>query len=171
MPERLQIAFNVNLLLPLVNRKIPEYFRHEPTQEHLETTLLPLKGTTQSYAANAKISLILEQMFMYMMTCNALTPTDALRQAMETGIAARHSVYGTGRGKRGNAEEEQQSQGLMEASSERLLGLLEVLGISAGKAPQPLKNKGKTGSVPVMLSFGSGSSLSPAPDSDIELDD
>ncbi|CAO2655510.1 Nn.00g043130.m01.CDS01 [Neocucurbitaria sp. VM-36] len=171
MPGPLQIAFNANLLLPLVSGSVPDYFRYEPTQEHFEATLLPLKGTTQSFAANAKISLILEQMVMYMMTQNALTPTESLRQAMETGIAARHSVYGTGRGKRGNAEEEEQAQGLMEATSDRLLGLLEVLEISTGKAPQPWTNKGKTGSIPTFPSFGSGSSLSPAPDSDTEVDD
>ncbi|KAF1845004.1 uncharacterized protein K460DRAFT_284565 [Cucurbitaria berberidis CBS 394.84] len=171
MPALFQVAFNANLLLPLVSRTLPDYFRYEPRQEDFEATLLPLKGTTQSYAANAKISLILEQMVMYMMACDALTPTEPLRQAMETGIEARQGVFGTGRGKRGNLREEKQAQGLMEASSERLLGLLEVLEISAGKPPQLPKEESKTGANPAMLSFGSGSSLSPAPDSDTDLDE
>lgn len=169
MPGLSQLAFGANLLLPLVSGTLPQYFHYEPTQQHFEEKLLLLRGTTQSYAANAKISLILEQMFIYMMSRDALTPTNALRQAMETGIEARHGVYGAGRGKRGNAQEEEQARGLMEACSERLLGLLEVLEISAGKPTQPPKGKNKFGTAMAFLSFGSGSSLSPAPDSDMEL--
>lgn len=168
MPGHLQVAFNANLLLPLVSGTLPDYLRYDPIQDHFEATLLPLRGTTQSFAANAKVTLILEQMFMYMTSQNALKPTNALRKAMESGIEARNSVYGTGRGKRGNADEEEQAKHLLEASSDRLLGLLEILEISAGKTPQPPKAKGKDNAV---VSFATGSPLSSAPDSDTELDD
>lgn len=137
-------------------------------QEDFEEALLPLKGTTKSFAANTKISLILEQMFMYMMEQKALTPTDALREAMETGIEARHKVYGTGKGKRGNAEEEDQAKKLMQASSERLLGLLEVLEMAEGKSPQPMKEKARGGEGSLLVSFGSNLSLSSAPSSETE---
>jgi hypothetical protein len=171
MPGRLHIAFCANLLHPLISGKPPNYFLYEPTQEDFEARLLPLKGNTQSHAANAKISLVLEQMFMYMFSEDALKSISTLRKAIETGIEARHSVLGTGRGKRGNAGEESQAKELLEASSERLLGLLEVLEMSAGKDPQSLNRKRNAGVGSTLLSFGSGSSLSPAPESETELDD
>jgi hypothetical protein len=152
MPGPFQLAFCANLLLPMVSGTLPDYFRYEPTQEHFEKTYLTLKSTNQSYATNAKISLIVEQMVIYMVSQDAFTATDELRKAMEAGIEARHSVYGTGRGKKGNAEE---------ACSERLLGVLELLEMAAGKALPPVQT-----TLPTFLSFGSGSSLSPAPESD-----
>lgn len=168
LPGLFQVAFNCNLLHPLVTGKLPNYFQHHPTQEELEAILLPIKATTQSFAANAKISLILEQIVIFMMSQDILIATDSLRQAMEKGIKTRSGVYGTGRGKRGNAQEEDQAKDIMNACSDRLLGLLEALEISTGKLPRPLKEKSKA--VQVMWSFGSGSSLSPAPDSDTEVE-
>jgi hypothetical protein len=171
MPGRLQIAFCANLLHPLISGKPPNYFLYEPTQEDLESRLLPLKANTQSFAANAKIAIILEQMFMYMFSNDALTSTSTLRKAIETGIDARHRVYGIHKGKKGYAEEEQQALDLMGASSERLLGLLEVLEMASGKAPQPVNRKRSAGAGSALLSFGSGSSLSPAPESETDVDD
>lgn len=104
---------------------------------------------------------------MYMVSQDALIPSDALRAAMEAGVQSRHGVCGTGKGKRGNAEEERQAKALMESCSERMLNMLVLLEMAAGKSVQPLEN-GKGG--PAFLSFGSGSSLSPAPASDIEPD-
>jgi hypothetical protein len=160
---RLRVAFCANLLLPLVTGKIPDLFRYELTQEHLESSLLALKSPTQSFAANAKISLILEQMFIYEMSQEVVKSSDALRSTMEAGIESRQSVHGTGRGKRGNAEEEAEGKAIMEACSERLLGMLEVLEMMDGKPPQPLGS--------IFPSFGSGSSLSSAPGSDTEEDE
>jgi hypothetical protein len=171
MPGRLQIAFCANLLHPLISGKPPNYFLYEPTQEDLESRLLPLKANTQSFAANAKIAIILEQMFMYMFSNDALTSTSTLRKAIEIGIDARHRVYGIHKGKKGYAEEEQQALDLMGASSERLLGLLEVLEMASGKAPQPVNRKRSAGAGSALLSFGSGSSLSPAPESETDVDD
>jgi hypothetical protein len=165
LPTQLKIMFHANLLLPFVSGTLPDYFRNEPTQEHFESVLLPLQGIKQSFADNAKISFILEQLFMLMMNENALNPTDQLREAMEAGIQARHSVYGTGRGKRGNAGEERQARNLMEASSGRLLGMLEMMEIVSGKPPQKRADRKNI----TLLSFGSGSPLSSAP-SDTEED-
>ena len=167
LPGLFHLAFCSNLLLPLVSGTLPDYFYYEPTQQHFEDTLLTLKATRQSFATNAKISLVLEQMLMYMMSRNALTPTDSLRTSMENGIQTRHSVSGTGKGKKGNIEEETQGRDLMKACSERMLGMLDVLEIAAGKPPQRLQ---KSTGAP-FLSFGSGSSLSSAPDSDTDVDD
>jgi hypothetical protein len=162
-----RLAFNANLLLPLVSGRMPNYFRVEPTQEQIERIFLPVKGSTQSYVANAKISIILEQIFLYMMNENELTATESLRTAMEVGIKARKSVHGTGRGKRGNAEQEAQAISLIEASSARLLGLLEMVEMAAGKQPRASTRKLRT---PALRSFTSGSSLSPAPGSETEED-
>lgn len=159
VPGLMRYMFLANLLLPFVSGTLPDYFRLDPTQEHFEEILLPLKGS-QSFAANAKVSLILEQLFMHMMAEDRLKPTPALREAMETGVKARHDAYGSGRGKRGNAGEEKQARELMEASSGRLLGMLEVLEIVSGMPPQRKKKGRKTLS---FLSFGSGSPLSSAP--------
>ncbi|KAH7396969.1 hypothetical protein DE146DRAFT_61944 [Phaeosphaeria sp. MPI-PUGE-AT-0046c] len=163
------IAYCTNLVLPLVSGRIPDFFRYEPTQEDLESALLPLKGTTQGFAANAKISLLLEQIFMYMMSHDALEATKALRTAMEAGIQARHSVYGTGKGKRGNAEEEAAGKAQLEACSERLLGMLEILEMKGGKSPQPLEAKYAVDQA--FPSFGTGSSLSPPPSSETDEDE
>lgn len=105
---------------------------------------------------------------MYMMEAEILTPTNALREAMETGIEARHKVYGTGKGKRGNAEEEDMAKKLMQASSERLLGLLEVLEMENGLPPQPMKERGRGKEESLLVSFGSNLSLSSAPESETE---
>ncbi|KAF9700625.1 hypothetical protein EKO04_001588 [Ascochyta lentis] len=164
VPGPMKFMFLANLLLPFVSGTLPDYFRYDPTQAHFENILLPVHGR-QSFADNAKVSLILEQLFVLMMAENGFKPTDELRKAMETGIQARHNVCGSGRGKKGNAGEEKQARELMVASSGRLLGMLEVLEIGAGKPPQ--KKAGHTASV--LLSFGSGSPLSSAP-SDTEED-
>jgi hypothetical protein len=145
---------------------MPSFFHSEPTQPQLESTLLTLKGTTQSFAANAKISLILEQIFMYMMSQDTLKATDTLRAATEAGIGVRHSVYGTGKGKKGNAEEELRARALLEACSERLLGMLEILEMKEGKPPQSYEVNNEAGHS--FLSFASGSSLSDAPGSETE---
>lgn len=164
VPGLMKYMFLANLLLPFVSGSLPDYFRYDPMQEHFETILLLLKGG-QSFAANAKVSFIIEQLFVLMMAEDRLKPTDALRAAMETGIQARHNAYGSGRGKKGNAGEEKQARELMEASSRRLLGMLEMLEIRAGKPPRKKADHQNSS----FLSFGSGSPLSSAP-SDTEED-
>lgn len=161
VPDTMKYSFLTNLLIPFVSGTIPDYFRYDPTQEHFETVLLPMKGS-QSFSANAKVSLILEQLFMLMMADDQLKATDALRAATEIGIQSRHNAYGSGRGKRGNAGEEKQARELMQASSNRLLAMLEMLEIIAGNQPQK-----KTDPKNMFTSFDSGSPLSSAP-SDME---
>ena len=100
-----------------------------------------------------------------MMTEALIEATSSLRQAIETGIEERHKVHGIG-GKKANAEEEEHGRMLMAASSGRLLGLLEVLEMSAGKPPRPRKEK--TNSESFFLSFGS--SLSSAPETETDDD-
>lgn len=162
-----ELALNANLLLPLATGQLPNYTKIVPTQSHFETYWLRLRGNTQSFAASAKISLTLERMLMYMMNEHLLKATDCLREAMECGIEARHKVYGTGKGKTRNPVEEEKGKEFIEASSERLLGLLEVLEIASGKELQPRKEKSKPS--PLFSSFAS--SLSAAPESETEEDD
>lgn len=161
VPGRMKYSFLANLLIPFVSGTIPDYFRNDPTQEHFESVLLPIKGS-QSFSTNAKVSLILEQLFMLMMIDGQLKATDALREATETGVRKRHNTYGSGRGRRANAGEEKQARALMEASSNRLLGMLEMLEITAGMPPQKKKDPNN-----FFTTFESGSSLSSAP-SDME---
>ncbi|KAH8700060.1 hypothetical protein GQ44DRAFT_733123 [Phaeosphaeriaceae sp. PMI808] len=167
MTQRHQVASSANLLLPLVSGPVPDYLRYEPSQQHFESTLLPLKGTTQSYVANAKVSLLLEQMFIHMMANDSLRPTEQLKNAMEIGIQARHSAYGSVKRKKERSGEESDAKALMEACSERLLGMLKGLELKAGMAVLPL-NEAKER--PVYASFASGSSLSLPPDTDTEDD-
>jgi hypothetical protein len=138
LPALSQTALNANLLLPLVPGRLPDYTQIEPEQAHLEEYLLPRRATTESYAKNAKVSLILEQVFTYMLNKKSLIASESLRTAVEKGIEARHSAIGIARGRKGNAEEEEQGKKIMEKSSQRLLGLLEVLEIASGLPPQPL---------------------------------
>ena len=137
LPGALQMALNANLLLPLTSEQLPDYTVIEPVQMHMEQFLLPLRASTESFAANAKISVVLEQMFMHMMTIRALKATDTLRDAVQNGCEARGNVYGSAKGKKGNAVEEQHARLLLQAFRERVLGLLEILEMSQGKPPQP----------------------------------
>ncbi|KAF2110757.1 hypothetical protein BDV96DRAFT_603819 [Lophiotrema nucula] len=161
-----QMALNANLLLPLASGQMPDYIRYDPQQSHLEETLLPMRATTHSFAANAKISLILEQMFMLMM--RQLKATVALRRTMETGVVARSSVHGTGRGKRGNAQEEEQAERILKESHDRLFGLLEVLELSQGMEPQPMAEKSFDS---IMTSSMSSAQSMSSPGGDIPEDD
>jgi hypothetical protein len=157
-----QTALNTNLLLPLTVGRLPNFTKIMPSQTELEDMILPVRGATQSFALNAKVTLLLEQIFMYMMGIDSLQPTEALRAAVESGIDARSKVYGIAKGRKGNSEEEEVGKQVLEAASRRLLGLLEVLEISAGKQPQPYEKK--RAPIPILSSFGS--SLSSPPESD-----
>ncbi|KAL1801679.1 hypothetical protein ACET3X_002021 [Alternaria dauci] len=171
LPHKTRLAFTVNLLHPLITGKPPNYFIRQPTQEDFEEILLPLRGTTKSFAANAKISLVIEQMVMCMMEQQLLKSTDALREVMESGIDARSNVSGTGKGKRGNAVEEDVAKRLMQTCSERLLGLLEVLEMQDGKQPRPMEGKRNGGEGSLLVSFGLNlSPLSSAPETESETD-
>lgn len=70
-----------------------------------------------------------------MMENQALKPTNALRTSMESGINARLRM----KRKKESSEEEEQAKMLLEGSTKRLLGLLEVLEIAAGMPPQERK--------------------------------
>jgi hypothetical protein len=169
MEGPLRVAFCANLLPPLVSSKVPDYFYSAPTQQQFESTLLLLRGSSQSFVANARISLILEQMFTYMVSQDEIKATSALRTALEAGIKSRTNVYGSGKGKKGNFQEEAQGRMLLEACSERLLGMLELLEMKEGKLPQVLPKDMAGNSI--FSSFCSGQSLSEAPESDTDEDD
>jgi hypothetical protein len=161
LPVDLQLALNGNLLLPLITSNLPNYFQGLPTQAQFETQLLPLNASSRRIPDKAKISLILEQMFLYMLSTDFLKPTEALRKAVESGIEARQNFLVSANSRKQNKEQEQQDMNIIETSSERLLSLLELLEISAGREPPPRKA--------MMLSFGSP--LSSAPESEIDEND
>lgn len=126
-----QLALNVTILTPLTSEKYINYTATTPTQQELEKYILPRRAKTYSFAANAKVSLILEQITLYMMDEELLQPTTSLRNCMVTGINERSSV----RGNKSNPKEEEQGETFLMTSSERLCGLLELLEIGAGKTP------------------------------------
>lgn len=159
-----RIAMLAKLLLPFVKEGLHDYTTIEPTQSDLEEDFLPRRARTQSYAMNAKFSLVVEHMFMHMMSTNSLQATDDLRSAVERGIKERLSVRG--QGKKGSKFEEHQGKVMLEASAERLLGLLEVLEIASNKPPQQPQKESET------LSFiSSTSELSSEPEGDSEEED
>ena len=149
-----QLGLNSNLLHPLVSTKPPNYaIIQEVNQADFEDTILPARATAQTYEKNAKVGLIVEQMFMYIISTPNFTPTPRLRAAVESGIAARGKI----KGKRSITPQEEQAKALLEASGERLLGLLEVFEISRGLQPQEYKRKSP--SHPELASFDSLSSV------------
>jgi hypothetical protein len=166
LPALSQVALNTNSLLPVTSGKRMKHFYEFPTQSDFESSILVLTGATQSKALNAKVSLAIEQLFIYMMDSNLLEATDSLRAAVESGIKERHSVLGSGRIKKGNAAEEEQGTAVMKAASDRLLSLLEILEMSVGKQPQPRTEKSTSDLL--MTSFGSP--LSSAPESETDDD-
>lgn len=161
LPAISQVALNTNSLLPVTCGKVMKHIYDPPMQSDFESEILILVAT-KSFAPNAKISLLVEQLFIYMLDNDLLEATGRLRVAVEVGIKERQSVYGSGKGRKGNAVEEEQGRIIMHAASERLLGLLEVLELSAGKEPRPRKETSK--SLTQFPSFGS--SLSSAPESE-----
>jgi hypothetical protein len=160
LPRSIQIGLSADLLLPFTSAELPTYTSASPSQDHLETFFLPAASKTQSLSYSAKISLLLETMFANMLTSGALVATKSLRDAVEKGIAARSKVYGDSRRKKGSAHEEEQSKELMESSNNRLLALLEVLEVAAGKPPQPYKSSVQRSDLPQSSSFSSAISMS-----------
>jgi hypothetical protein len=142
-----QIALNSNLLFPLVSAKVPNYALSEPKQSDFEKSILSARATTQTYEKNAKVSIIVEQMVLFMMENQVLEPTDALRTSMELGINARMRV----KRKKEISAEEEQAKVLLEGTDKRLLGLLEVLEVAAGMPPQERKRNNASA---ILSSFG-----------------
>lgn len=157
-----QLALNVSLVTALASQKYIDYTASTPLQEELETYLLPLHIGKFGFIANAKISIVLEQIVMYMMEQDLLEPTESLQRAVEAGIEERSNV----KAKKNGSEEERQSVELLEMSSERLHGLIDLLDMTTDT--QFLRRSPRKRSP--FLSFGSGSTLSSAPESDSETE-
>ncbi|KAL1594625.1 hypothetical protein SLS60_010386 [Paraconiothyrium brasiliense] len=126
-----QVALNVTVLTALSTEKYINYTNATPTQGELERLLLPQRARTHSFADNAKVSLLLEQVFMNMMEPVQLQPTEALRAAVESGIKERNSV----KGRKENPDEEEVGEASLVTSSERLRGLVDVLEMMTGEMP------------------------------------
>jgi hypothetical protein len=166
LPLSSQIALNANLLLPLLSSRLPNYSLLSASQADLEEYFLPCGAATHSYAANAKIALVLESMFRLLMETDSLEASNSLRQAVEAGIDARNIPYGSASRKKGNVHEEAQAKELTELSNERLLGLLEILEIAAGK-PTHLRST-SIDDLPMTSSLSSAMSLSSETEEDTE---
>ncbi|OAG12419.1 uncharacterized protein CC84DRAFT_1079705 [Paraphaeosphaeria sporulosa] len=125
-----QVALNVTIFSALTSEKYINYTNRMPTQNEFEQLLLPYRARTQSFAENAKVSLVLEQIFMSMMEPLRLEPTKALRKSVEVGIKERSNV----KGRKENVEEDAGEEVLM-TSSKRLHGLVQVLSVLKGAIP------------------------------------
>lgn len=135
-----QLALNTTLATTLASTKYTIYTDSPPTQPELEESLLPLSSGKYDITASAKISLLLEQVVMSMIDKDLLETNQSLRDAVEDGIEQRIGV----KARKNKTDEEDQSKVLLERSSERLRGLLELLNTATDKAPirkSPRKNK------------------------------
>ncbi|KAF2449142.1 hypothetical protein P171DRAFT_480250 [Karstenula rhodostoma CBS 690.94] len=126
-----QVALNVTVFTALTSEKYINYTDSTPTQDEFEQLLLPYRARTQSFAENAKVSLVLEQVFMSMMERLHLQHTEALQAAVDAGIKERSNV----KGKRDNPVEEEVGEALLMTSSERLRGLMQMLNAMTGEMP------------------------------------
>jgi hypothetical protein len=118
-----QVALNVSIFTALTSKDYIDYTQTTPMQSELEQLLLPHRARSQSFAENAKVSLILEQVFMSMMEPLHLEYSTTLRGAVEHGIKERSNV----KGKKDNLGEDKVGEALLMKSSERLRGLVEML--------------------------------------------
>lgn len=125
-----QVALNVAIFTALTAEKYINYTYRMPTQNECEEFLLPYRARTQSFAENAKVSLLLEQVFMSMMEPLRLQPTMALHAAVEAGINQRINV----KGKKDNIEEDV-GEAVLKMSSERLRSLAQMLNTMTGEMP------------------------------------
>ncbi|KAF1967089.1 hypothetical protein BU23DRAFT_484584 [Bimuria novae-zelandiae CBS 107.79] len=133
-----QVALNVTILTAaLTFDHFIDCTARSPTQTEFIEYLLPLRASEDRFTANAKVSLLLEQVFMYMMNNKRkgkkeLKFTNPLRVAVETGIEHRNSV----KGRKDSPEEKEQGKALLDTSSQRLSGLLYLLKIIKAKVPE-----------------------------------
>lgn len=135
-----RVVLNVTVLTALTSERYINYTVATPKQDELEQFLLPHRARKQGFADNAKVSLLLEQLLMYMMERDLLRSTEALNEAVEAGIAERSKV----KGKRDHMEEEEVGEMLLDASSERLRGLLKLLSMTTEQGNDPPKAKSES---------------------------
>lgn len=119
-----QVALNVTIFSALTTEKYIDYTYRLPTQNELEQFLLPYRARTQSFADNAKVSLILEQIFTTMLVSLRLESTDALRSAVEVGIRERSHV----KGKRDDTNEDA-GEAMLMTSAKQLNSLVQMLSV------------------------------------------
>ncbi|KAF9741116.1 hypothetical protein PMIN06_008345 [Paraphaeosphaeria minitans] len=137
-----QVALNVTIFTALTSQNYINYTYRMPTQNEFELLLLPYRARTQSFAENAKVSLILEQVFMSMMEPLRLELTKALRDSMDIGIKERSNV----KGRKDDLEEDAGEEVLM-TSSKRLYGLVQILNALTASMPireSPQKKRPRT---------------------------
>jgi hypothetical protein len=98
------------------------------TQEILEKCYLPFTATTSSIADNAKVSILVENLFRVFLKSCQVYHTPNLDAAIERGILARENKTKSGKRRRENStlkKEEESDRVWLEASGERLRSLLE----------------------------------------------
>lgn len=140
------------LLRPILSGDAPVYNANYLTREDLIAFYLPFPASSTSAADNAKVSVVIEGLLRLLWGQGLLddTPDDSspkrrarngrpaeksgkvnkLREAVERGIAARKDKVGTESRKRkagAAAEEDELAREVLEASSNRMLALLDMI--------------------------------------------
>lgn len=124
-----QVCFLINLLLPLTGASPPSKGIFNVTQEQMVQDFIPRAASAYSTVDNAKVSIVLESLFMSMMQANGIEPTEELGAAVEEGVRARKAkATGDARRKgKGTTGDESDARRELDLSSERLMALLEVI--------------------------------------------
>jgi hypothetical protein len=141
-----QVALNVSLFTALTCENYIDYTQTTPMQDELEQLLLPHRARSQSFAENAKVSLLLEQVFMSMMESLHLQYRTALLAAVERGVNERSNV----KGKKHNLFEEEVGEALLTTSSERLRSLVQMLKMMSVETPIRGSPRKKSTSISVL---------------------
>jgi len=115
-----------NNLLPLIGSAALRYSIWEISQSHLEQYYLPFATSANSVVDSAKVSLLLEQLLLYMLDDLDITPE--LVAAVETGVNARsQKALGDARKKnKRTTGEEAEAREVLSLSAERLLAIVGV---------------------------------------------
>lgn len=97
------------------------------SQSKLETYLLPFAATTTSVVDNAKVSVLLEALFVLLANRDMLTPTPSLKEAVESGILRRAERAQDDRRSVASRSMESLEWCWLVESGERLMFLVELL--------------------------------------------
>ncbi|TKA30784.1 hypothetical protein B0A50_02504 [Salinomyces thailandicus] len=124
-----QSSLDQMLLRPLLASAAPAYDRDALTQTDFETHYAPYPANTTSATDNAKVSLLIEDLFRLLWRTGGLIYTDALRGVVEDGIKARKDKLAfDGRKKTKDRKKEDEDAGtIMDCSAQRMLVLLDMI--------------------------------------------
>lgn len=105
-------------------------------QAVIEGCFLPFPANTSSVADNAKVSILVENVFRFFIGMCTVHHTPSLNEAIESGIKARESKAKGDKKKKGRgvaAQEDEEAWEFLESSGERLRTLGEWVDANSGE--------------------------------------